>query len=65
MQAESEIRVKEGWRIEDFAPWYYLKDQWQVRGDYSIPIVRGKTPIKKNSKTMRIYRRLAGISLGT
>jgi hypothetical protein len=28
MQAVCEIKVKEGWKIEDFAPWYYLKDQW-------------------------------------
>lgn len=24
-------------RLVDFAPWYYLKDIWQVNGDFSIP----------------------------
>ncbi|MGO9612620.1 MAG: cytochrome c3 family protein [Dissulfurispiraceae bacterium] len=28
MRAITEIKVKEGWKIEDFAPWYYLKDKW-------------------------------------
>ena len=42
MQATTEIKVKEGWKIEDFAPWYYLKDKWQVKGNFSIPAVKKK-----------------------
>ncbi|MDA8214958.1 MAG: hypothetical protein M0Z64_06750, partial [Nitrospiraceae bacterium] len=42
MQATTEIKVKEGWKIEDFAPWYYLKDKWQVKGNFSIPTIKKK-----------------------
>jgi hypothetical protein len=47
MQATTEIKVKEGWKIEDFAPWYYLKDRWQVKGDFSIPTVKKKAAYLK------------------
>jgi hypothetical protein len=46
MRATTEIKAKEGWKIEDFAPWYYLKDKWQVRGDFSIPPVSNKAAYK-------------------
>jgi hypothetical protein len=49
MQSTTEIRVKEGWKIEDFAPWYYLKDKWQVEGDFSIPPVKNKAVYEKEN----------------
>lgn len=47
MQATTEIKVKEGWKIEDFAPWYYLKDKWQVKGNFSLPPIKNKSLYKK------------------
>ncbi len=47
MQATTEIKVKEGWKISSFAPWYYLKDKWEVKGDFSIPPIRGKAVYEK------------------
>jgi hypothetical protein len=43
----TEIKVKEGWRIEDFAPWFYLKDEWKVKGDFSIPMIKNKKLYQK------------------
>jgi hypothetical protein len=40
MRSNTEIRVEEGYRLSDFAPWYYLGDAWQVQGDFSIPPVK-------------------------
>ncbi|MBI4688216.1 MAG: hypothetical protein HY756_10660 [Nitrospirae bacterium] len=37
IKAETPIRPYPGGNLSDFAPWYYLKDIWQVPGDYSIP----------------------------
>ncbi len=37
MEATTEIKTKDGWRAEDLAPWLYLKDRWQVKGDFSVP----------------------------
>ena len=47
MQALTEIKAKEGWKIEDFAPWFYLKDRWEVKGDFSVPQVKNKALFKK------------------
>lgn len=47
MQATTEIKVKDGWKLSSFAPWYYLKDKWQVKGDFSIPPVKKKAVYKK------------------
>ena len=42
MKVTSAIKVKEGWKLSDFAPWYYLKDKWLVKGDFSIPMVMNR-----------------------
>ena len=42
MQAAGEIKVKEGWKLSSFAPWYYLNDKWHVKGNFSIPLVKKK-----------------------
>ena len=57
MHETTEIKVKEGWKIEDFAPWYYLKDKWQVSGDFSIPVIRKKIVYDKERSR---YERVAG-----
>ena len=49
MQATSEIKVKEGWKLSSFAPWYYLNDKWHVKGNFSIPPVKKKVAYKKES----------------
>ncbi|NOZ59994.1 MAG: cytochrome C [Euryarchaeota archaeon] len=33
------IVTKKGWSIADLAPWYYLRDKFYARGDYSLPEV--------------------------
>ncbi len=50
MRVTTEIKIKEGWKIEDFAPWYYLKDKWREKGDFSIPAVRNKAIYGKERK---------------
>ncbi len=36
IRATSRINVLPGYRLADFAPWLYLKDKWQMPGDFSI-----------------------------
>jgi hypothetical protein len=36
------IEPEQGYPISAFAPWVYLKDKWQVRGDFSIPVIRDR-----------------------
>ncbi len=64
MQATTEIKVKEGWKLSSFAPWYYLKDKWQVKGNFSIPLIKKKELYEKELKnydevikTGRVYHR--------
>lgn len=47
IQATTRIEVKEGWKIEDFAPWFYLKDMWKVKGDFHIPRIINKKLYEK------------------
>ncbi|MDD2272866.1 MAG: cytochrome c3 family protein [Desulfuromonadaceae bacterium] len=36
------IEPDKGVAISSFAPWVYLKDAWQVRGDFSLPTIRDR-----------------------
>jgi len=36
------IDPDKGVAISAFAPWIYLKDAWQVAGDFSLPIIRDR-----------------------
>ncbi len=39
LQNTSPIVTKKDWDIADLAPWYYLRDRFYARGDYSLPKV--------------------------
>jgi len=49
MRAKTEIRTKDSAKIEDFAPWYYLKDQWQVAGNFAVPPVKNQKRYQEES----------------
>jgi len=36
------IQPETGYTLSDFAPWHYLKDKWQVKGDFSLPAIRDR-----------------------
>ena len=36
------IQPEAGYTLSAFAPWFYLKDKWQVRGDFSLPAIRDR-----------------------
>lgn len=44
------INLIEGYKLEDFATWVYLKDKWKARGDFSI-----KTDNERYRKSLRIF----------
>jgi hypothetical protein len=41
MRSES-IQPEIGYTLSAFAPWVYLKDKWQVKGDFSLPEIRDR-----------------------
>jgi hypothetical protein len=41
MQSEK-IEPEPGYKVSAFAPWVYLKDKWQVRGDFSLPVIKDR-----------------------
>ncbi len=41
MKSEN-IQTEAGYKLSDFAPWLYLKEKWQVKGDFSIPVIRDR-----------------------
>lgn len=47
----TEIKVKPGFELSDFASWIYLTDKWTVAGDFSI-----KVDTKKYKKYEKLYR---------
>lgn len=48
MQSEK-IELEQGYSLSALAPWVYLKDAWQIQGDFSLPVVRDR----KRFETMR------------
>jgi hypothetical protein len=42
MRNTTPIKLLEGYNIEDFASWTFLKDKWQMPGDFSIKAEREK-----------------------
>jgi hypothetical protein len=51
------IEPEEGYSISAFAPWVYLKDKWQVKGDFALPPIRdrkGYEAIKADSEKARL-----------
>jgi hypothetical protein len=41
MQSEK-IALEPGYSLSAFAPWVYLKDAWQIQGDFSLPPIRDR-----------------------
>jgi hypothetical protein len=50
MQSEK-IELEKGYALSALAPWVYLKDAWQIQGDFSLPVIidRGKYDLLKNN----------------
>lgn len=36
------IEPEQGYPLSAFAPWVYLKDAWQIRGDFSLPVIKDR-----------------------
>ena len=36
------IELTEGYQLSSLAPWYYLKDKWAIRGDFSLPPLKDR-----------------------
>ncbi|WP_456474241.1 cytochrome c3 family protein [Candidatus Pyrohabitans sp.] len=49
------IVTKKGWDIADLAPWYYLKDRFYARGDYSLPRVE-EAKYTEASSSSKLFR---------
>lgn len=47
------IRLLEGYKLEDFASWVYLRDKWKAPGDFSI-----KTDVKKYQESLKAYTQI-------
>lgn len=37
------IEPEAGYSLSSLAPWVYLKDKWQVKGDFSLPVIRDRS----------------------
>jgi hypothetical protein len=42
MKNTTPIKLIDGYKLEDFASWLFFKDKWQMSGDFSINVERGK-----------------------
>ncbi|MDD2582247.1 MAG: cytochrome c3 family protein [Desulfuromonadaceae bacterium] len=50
------IQPETGYALSAFAPWLYLKDKWQVKGDFSLPVIcdrKGYDAVRANVLTAR------------
>ena len=39
IKADERIEVSEGYNLSSFAPWYYIKDKWFIKGDFALPVI--------------------------
>jgi hypothetical protein len=46
MQSEK-IELEPGYALSSFAPWVYLKDQWQIQGNFSMPPIRDRKEFER------------------
>ncbi|MBI5050398.1 MAG: hypothetical protein HZC11_05915 [Nitrospirae bacterium] len=58
IKALTPIKLYPEGRLADFAPWYYLKDIWQVSGDFSIPGNGYKEQAKAYQEAVKRLNRL-------
>ncbi|KAB0663408.1 cytochrome C [Oryzomonas japonica] len=49
MQSEK-INLEPGYKLSALAPWAYLKDKWQVRGDFSLPQMKDRNILESVQK---------------
>lgn len=51
LKAHSQIKLANGYKLEDFASWVFLKDAWQAPGDFAI-----KTDKVKYQQALKLLR---------
>jgi hypothetical protein len=37
-----QVEVSAGFRLSSLAPWVYLKDKWEISGDFSLPALKNR-----------------------
>ena len=50
LYATEKIEPEKGYLLSSFAPWLYLKEVWQVKGDFSLPVIRDRAAYEKMRK---------------
>jgi hypothetical protein len=59
MQSEK-IELEKGYTISAFAPWVYLKDAWQIQGDFSLPVIKNRKQYDAFNNSLD-YTRKSGV----
>ncbi len=42
IKADEKIEVTEGYKLSSLAPWFYLKNTWLIKGDFSLPVIKDR-----------------------
>ncbi|HLO24784.1 MAG TPA: cytochrome c3 family protein [Geobacteraceae bacterium] len=42
ISADEKIDVSEGYKLSSLAPWFYLKEKWRIKGDFSLPVPKDR-----------------------
>jgi hypothetical protein len=42
MKADEKIEVSEGYRLSSLAHWFYLKDKWSIKGNFTLPEIKDR-----------------------
>ena len=42
IMADEKIDVGEGYKLSSLAPWFFLKDTWRIKGDFSLPVIKDR-----------------------
>jgi hypothetical protein len=56
MQSEK-IELEPGYTLSALAPWVYLKDAWQIPGDFSLPAIRDRQRYEAFNSSLDVSRK--------
>lgn len=48
------IELSAGFRLSSLAPWVYLKDKWEISGDFSLPVVKNWKQYEAGRKDVKV-----------
>jgi len=60
MQSEK-IEPEKGYALSAFAPWFYLKDAWRIKGNFSLPAIKDRKRYEAIRTNLEVARKTGAV----